>query len=86
MQRRMIVKMAAMMLVLGVSLLLDMGVLFAADKAPGESGAQKALRPRSRRSLAIWTSCSFLRRPLSTLKISSRWQNQASTTGRSFIE
>jgi peptidyl-prolyl cis-trans isomerase B (cyclophilin B) len=34
MQRRMIVRMAAVMLVLGGSLLLGMGPLFAADKAP----------------------------------------------------
>jgi len=34
MQRRMIVRMAAVMLVLGGSLLLGMGSLFAADKAP----------------------------------------------------
>ena len=34
MQRRIIMRMAAVMLVFGVSLLLDMGVLFAADKAP----------------------------------------------------
>ena len=34
MQRRMIVRMAAVMLVLGGSLLLGMGTLFAADKAP----------------------------------------------------
>ena len=39
MQRRIIVKMVAVTLVLGGSLLLGMGALFAADKAPaGKAG------------------------------------------------
>ena len=42
MQRRIIVKMVAVMLVLGGSLLLGMGALFAADKAPaGKAGEAK---------------------------------------------
>ena len=46
MQRRIIVKMVAVMLVLGGSLLLGMGALFAADKAPAGK-AEGAIGPKA---------------------------------------
>jgi peptidyl-prolyl cis-trans isomerase B (cyclophilin B) len=46
MQRRIIVKMVAVTLVLGGSLLLGMGALFAADKSPAEK-AEEAKGPKA---------------------------------------
>ena len=46
MQRRIIVKMVAVTLVLGGSLLLGMGALFAADKTPAEK-AEAAKGPKA---------------------------------------
>ena len=46
MQRRIIVKMVAVTLVLGGSLLLGMGALFAADKTPAEKGPKAIIKTK----------------------------------------
>ncbi len=53
MQRRIIVKMVAVTLVLGGSLLLGMGALFAADKSPAEK-AEDGERSQGHYQNKVW--------------------------------
>ena len=86
MQRRSMVKMVVVTLVLGGSLLLGMGALFAADKTPaGKAEGAKGPKAIIQTKFGDMDIVFFPEKAPSMLKISSRWRNPVSTTERSFI-
>ena len=86
MQRRIMVKMVAVALLLGGSLLLGMGALFAADKVPvGKAEGAKGPKAILKTKFGDMDIVFFPEKATSMLKTSSRWRNPASIMARSFI-